>query len=59
MPWPRPTWRRRRYPVPETIAMPLAKAGPVAACSPARATAPMSALDGQKLDPLVNPPPCR
>ena len=47
-------------PVPDAIAVPLAHAAPGARLRPAPSgDSAYVMLDGKRLDPLVNPPPCR
>lgn len=46
-----------RIPVPNSIAIPLARQG--GRLRPGMGDSAYINLDGQKLDPLVNPPPCR
>jgi hypothetical protein len=46
-------------PVPDSIAIPLAKAGPRGRERPGMGDSSYVSLDGRKLAPLLNPPPCR
>jgi len=46
-------------PVPDSIAVPLAQAGPQGRVRPGIGDSAYVSLDGRKLAPLLNPPPCR
>ncbi|MBA2589217.1 MAG: hypothetical protein H0U98_11420 [Alphaproteobacteria bacterium] len=46
-------------PVPDSIAVPLAKAGSWGRLRPGTGDSSYVSLDGRKLAPLLNPPPCR
>ena len=46
-------------PVPNSIAVPLAQAGPRGRVRPGMGDSAYVSLDGRKLAPLLNPPPCR
>jgi hypothetical protein len=46
-------------PVPDSIAVPLAQAGPRGRVRPGMGDSSYVSLDGRKLAPLLNPPPCR
>ena len=49
----------QRLPVPDAIAIPLASAGPNSRVRPSRGGSAYVSLDGNRVAPLVNPPPCR
>jgi hypothetical protein len=49
----------RLLPVPDAIAIPLASAGPNGRVRPAMGGSAYVSLDGNRVAPLVNPPPCR
>ena len=49
----------RRLPVPDAIAIPLASAGPNGRVRPSMGGSAYVSLDGRRVAPLVNPPPCR
>ncbi len=49
----------RRLPVPDAIAIPLASASPNGRVRPAMGGSAYVSLDGNRVAPLVNPPPCR
>jgi hypothetical protein len=46
-------------PVPDSIAVPLAQAGPRGRARPGMGDSSYVSLDGRKLAPLLNPAPCR
>ena len=45
-------------PVPDSIAIPLAQAGPRGRVRPGMGDSSYVSLDGRKVAPLLNPPPC-
>jgi hypothetical protein len=49
----------RPVPVPDAIAVPLARSGPKGRLQPAQGDSAYVSLDGKRLEHLVNPPPCR
>jgi hypothetical protein len=49
----------RPVPVPDSIAVPLARAGPRGRVRPGMGDSAYVSLDGKKLEPLINPKPCR